>query len=155
MERPYLTRWKQYLAEQDPRDVTRNEPGYIASPDQPNWPQQPDLETEYPSYDMNGNKIPWGDMKGFNKKAEVALSRKKQQSGDDNIEAYFFHMKPRRGDSTSGTSTTVAMYLPASGEWIDVDTNARIMKSKSGFTESEALNWLRKNGYLKLRNPMA
>lgn len=156
MERPYLTRWKQYLAEQDPRDVTRNEPGFIADPDQPNWPQQPEIDTQYPSYDQYGNKIPWGDIKGFNKKAEVVVSRKKQQAGDnENFDAYFFHMKTRRGDSTSKTPTAVVMYLPHSGEWIDVDTDKRIMRSQSGFTEEKALQWLRRNGYLKRSNPMA
>lgn len=154
MQQTWLTLWKQYLAEQDTRDVTRNEPGNIAAPDQPNWPMQPDTNTMYPSYDEYGNKIPWGDIKGFSKKAEVAVNQRKQQHGNSaDFEAYFFRMKSRGGDS--GDAPAVVMYLPDSGKWIDVDTNTEIMKSQSGFSERRAMQWLRKNGYLKQNNPRA
>lgn len=130
IEKTYLTRWKQYLAEQDPKDDA--------------------ILAKYPSYDENGNKIAYGDIKQYITKPEVVVSRTKNGSSD----AYFFRLKPRRGDSP-GNNTKVAMYLPDTGEWIDVDTNTVIMRSKHNFSEKEALKWLRRNGYLNRIHPFA
>jgi hypothetical protein len=129
-ERTYLKLWKQYLNEQ------------VTSDDA--------ILAKYPSYDENGNKIASGDIKQYITKPEVVVSRTKNGSSD----AYFFRLKSRRGDSP-GDVTEVAMYLPDTGEWIDVDTNTVIMRSKHGFSEKEAMRWLRHNGYLNRIHPRA
>lgn len=125
MQRTYLTAWKQYLTEQDALD-------------------------KYPSYDENGNKIPYGDIKQYITKPEVVITR----SGNKTSVPYFFRLKQRHGD-TPGNKTTVAMYLPDTGEWIDVDTNQVLMTSQRNFSEDAALKFLRHNGYLNRWNPRA
>lgn len=130
IEKTYLTLWKQYLAEQ----VTGDDA----------------ILAKYPSYDENGNKIASGDIKQYITKPEVVVSRTKNGRSD----AYFFRLKPRRGDSPVN-NIKVAMYLPDTGEWIDVDTNTVIMHSKHNFSEKEAMRWLRRNGYLNRIHPRA
>lgn len=144
------TRLMENIVPPPPESIPLDDPrtGEVANQDQSGYKYTYDTMK---GFDENGNLVPNSDFKQYTTKPEVQVHLEGETVGP-----YFFRTKRRKGDS-GNYYTMMVMYKPSTGQWFDLekDMNVEWAKSQKNFTEDQAKDWLRGNGYLNKKNPFA